>query len=124
MRKLCAILIMYFISVSICFSENPLKHAADAVEMRVSIQAPAVNYVLKIDTADLSSLCVEVNMKNVPDTFHVAMFAHPEYDDRYWRFVKDMYVEGKNGMGNIVREDSALWLIVSPGGEAVLHYRI
>ena len=39
MRKLCPGLILYFLSTSICFSQNPLKHPADAIEMRFSINA-------------------------------------------------------------------------------------
>jgi len=92
--------------------------------MRFALSQPVVNYVLKIDTADLSSMYVEMNIRNAPDTFEVAMVAHPEYDDRYWRFVKDMHVEGRNGEGKILREDSALWRIITRGGDAVIHYRI
>jgi predicted metalloprotease with PDZ domain len=61
---------------------------------------------------------------NVPDTFHVAMVAHPEYDDQYWRYVEDFKVEAKKGNGEIFREDSALWKIITGGHEAILHYRI
>ena len=65
-----------------------------------------------------------MHLKNIPDAFQLGMVAHPEYDDRYWRFVKDFTVTGKNGKGNIVRKDSALWHITSSGNEALLKYRV
>lgn len=61
---------------------------------------------------------------NVPDTFNMAMVKHFEYDDRYWRFIKDFTVTGKNGKGKIIREDSALWRIITAGNEALLSYNI
>src|SRR5882757_2798912 len=102
--------------LSNAFSRHPLKNYTES--------QPVVNYILRIDTTDLSSIYVEMNIRNVPDTFEVAMAAHPEYDDRYWRFVKDMHVEGRSGEGKIFREDSALWRIIISGGEAVLYYRV
>src|SRR5437762_12257030 len=52
------------------------------------------------------------------------MVAHPEYDDRYWRFVEALRVETLHGAATVTREDSALWRVVAPGGEAVVRYRI
>ncbi len=111
-------------SLSPAIAQHPLKDAVDAVEVRYSASLPVVGYVLQVDTTDLSSYTIEMRLRNVPDTFRVAMVAHPEYDDRFWRFVEDIHVETKNGKGNVLREDSALWRIIAPGGEAVLHYRI
>jgi hypothetical protein len=46
-----------------------------------------------------------MRIRNIPDTFHVAMVAHPEYDDQYWRYVEDFKVTTKKGSGKIFRED-------------------
>jgi predicted metalloprotease with PDZ domain len=105
-------------------AQNPLKHWTDAFEIHYSADQPVINYVITVDTTDLSSITVEMQLLNIRDTFDVAMVAHPEYDDRYWRFVEDMHIETKNGSGQIVRRDSALWHITIPCCEAVLHYRI
>jgi predicted metalloprotease with PDZ domain len=67
---------------------------------------------------------MEMQISNIPDTFNVAMVAHPEYDDKYWRYVEDFYAKTRNGKGSIIRKDSALWQVIIKGGTAVLHYRI
>jgi predicted metalloprotease with PDZ domain len=105
-------------------AQHPLKNSTDAVEIRFDIKQPVINYLLSIDSTDLTSFAVEMRLRNIPDTFHIAMVAHPEYDDRYWRFVKELRVETKNDKGSIMREDSALWQVTASGGEAVIYYRI
>jgi predicted metalloprotease with PDZ domain len=124
MQKTSFIIIAVLGSLSSVFAQHPLKDAVDAVEVRYAASQPVVGYTLQVDTTDLSYYAIEMRLRNVPDTFRVAMVAHPEYDDRFWRFVEEMHVETKNGQGNVLREDSALWRIIAPGGEAVLHYRI
>jgi hypothetical protein len=100
--------------------QHPLKDRADAFEIRYASSQPVIGYTLQVDTADLSAYKVEMRIRNVPDTFRVAMMAHPEYDDRFWRYVKDLRVETKNGTGNVSREDSALWRVVAHGDKVLL----
>ena len=106
------------------FGQHPLKTPADAVEIRYASSQPIIGYTLDVEAADLSIYKVEMRIHNVPDTFRVAMMAHPEYDDRFWRYVKDIQVETKNGIGNAFREDSALWRIVAHGHDVLLKYSI
>ncbi len=117
-------LIALFVLGSSAFGQNPLKDRADAVEIRYARSQPIVGYTLQVDSTDLSSFNVEMRLRNVSDTFRVAMVAHPEYDDRFWRYVEDLRVETKNGEGKVLREDSALWRIMGIGGEVVLRYKI
>ena len=105
-------------------AQHPLSHPVDAVEMRFARSQPVVSYSLRIDAADLSGFDVEMRLRNAPDTFRVAMAAHPEYDDRYWRFVDGPRVDAPGGAASVMREDSALWRVSAPGGEATLRYRI
>jgi predicted metalloprotease with PDZ domain len=65
-----------------------------------------------------------MRVRNAPDTFRVAMAAHPEYDDRYWRFLEGLRVDASGRTAVVTREDSALWRIAAPGGEAAIRYRI
>src|SRR2546428_1770869 len=85
-----------------------------------------VRYTLRVDSADLAAFDVELRIQSAPDTFRLAMAAHPEYDDRYWRFLEGggPRVEARSGPATIAREDSALWRVVAPGGEAVVRYRL
>ena len=123
LRKLnwATIFMLVMLSAS---AQHPFKHWTESIETRYNIHQPVVDYLLRVDSTDFSSFSVEMKIRNVPDTFRVAMVAHPEYDDRYWRYVEDFFVETKNGKGKVVSEDSALWKIITNGREATVHYRI
>jgi len=116
------------IALSFCVfkatTQNQFRNFREAKEVRYSSIQPVINYMLKVDTGDLSSFWVEMEIKNISDTFQLAMVAHPEYNDRYWRYVKDFIVIGKKGNGRIERKDSALWQITNSGNEALIKYRI
>jgi len=106
------------------FAQHPFKHWTEAIETRYDIKQPIINYILAINSADTSSFSVEMRIRNIPDTFYVAMVAHPEYDDQYWRYVEDLKVTTKKGKGEVFRKDSALWKITAGSNEVVLDYRI
>lgn len=106
------------------FAQHPFTHWTDAMEIRYSSNQPVIDYVLTVDPADTASYQVQMRIQNIPDTFRVAMVAHPEYDDRYWRFIENLHAEAKSGRADVLREDSALWKITTHGREVVLHYSI
>jgi predicted metalloprotease with PDZ domain len=87
-------------------------------------RAPTIGYTVSVDTADLGSIRVTMRLGGVRDTVRLAMATHPEYDDRYWRYVRDVRVEGLEGTARVVREDSAVWRAVVAGGTATVHYRV
>jgi predicted metalloprotease with PDZ domain len=105
-------------------AQHPLTHPVDAVEIRFARSQPVVSYSLRVDANDLSGFDVEMRVRNGPDTFRIAMAAHPEYDDRYWRFVDGLRVVARGQPGVVTREDSALWRVAALGGEATIRYRI
>ena len=105
-------------------AQNPNKLWTDALETRYSVLQPVTDYVLTIDSADLSYFSVDMHLLHVPDTFKVAMVAHPEYDDHYYRYVSDFTVKSKNGPGEIKRMDSAVWEVIGRSDEVFLHYKI
>src|SRR3989454_7331297 len=88
------------------------------------IRRPPRSTLFPYTTLFRSGFDVELRLRNVPDTFRLAMVAHPEYDDRYWRYVEDLRVAAAGGPGAVTRADSALWQVMAPGGEAVVRYRI
>lgn len=88
-----------------------------------SAQKTIINYVLIIDTSDLSGYDVEMHIQNAPKIFHLAMATHHEYDDRYWRFIENFNTQSSQQI-NFVREDSALWKITYSGKDAAIKYRI
>jgi predicted metalloprotease with PDZ domain len=105
-------------------AQHPYRHFTDAVEMRFARSQPIVSYRLRVDSTDLTGYAVEMRIRNAPAPLRLAMSAHPEYDDRYWRYVEGLRAETSSGAASIVREDSALWRIVAPPGELVVRYRI
>jgi predicted metalloprotease with PDZ domain len=124
MNKKTSTLLMYLLLAITGIAQHPLKHFMDAIDTRYNSKQPVIHYLLTIDSADLTSFKVEMRMHNLPAAFQVAMVTHPEYDDRFWQFVKDLRVETKNGNGNIIRQDSALWKVTIKGTEAIIRYRI
>jgi len=82
----------------------------------------SIQYRLCVDRADLSGWTVEIRLRTTSDTVRLAMAAHPEYDDRYWRYVRDFAVETSGA--SVTRVDSAVWQIVAPPGVVNVRYRI
>ncbi len=105
-------------------AQNPIRHPADAVDARFARSQPIVRYAIRVDSSNLSAFAVEMSIRNAADTFRLAMSAHPEYDDKYWRYLEDLRIEGRSGVATITRIDSSLWRVLAPGGEATLRYRI
>ena len=104
-------------------AQHPLRDPADAQELRFARAQPVVHYTLGVDSARLNEWTVAIRLRNAPDSFTLAMSAHPEYDDRYWRFLADVRVEGGVG-ASIARTDSVRWHVRAPGGEATVRYRL
>ena len=91
----------------------------------LTAQSPVrVEYVLSVDSATALDFRVEMRVHGVPDTLHLAMAAHPEYDDRYWRYLRDLHVQSRGRDVAVVREDSAIWRAAVENGEAVVRYRV
>jgi predicted metalloprotease with PDZ domain len=85
---------------------------------------PVVHYTLRVDSADLAAYRVEMRLQGTPDTLRLAMARHPEYDDKFWRYVDDLTVSSPRGPATITRVDSAVWRVRGPGGQLVVRYRI
>ena len=82
---------------------------------------PQIQYTLHVDSTDLSGWTVEMRLRATSDPLRLAMAAHPEYDDRYWRYVRDVSVEP---VGTVTRVDSAVWEVRAPAGFITVRYRI
>src|SRR6266550_2921553 len=80
-----------------------------------------VQYTLRVDSTDLSGWTIEMRFQNKSGTFRLAMAAHPEYDDRYYRYVRDVEIEPS---GTVTRVDSAVWRFEAPRGFVTVRYRI
>lgn len=105
-------------------AQNPIARPADAAEVRYATSQPVVQYIVHVDSTDLSGFGVEMRMSALPDTFRLAMVKHPEYDDRYWRYLDTVTVETATGPGRVRRLGDALWEVSAPGGRAIVRYRL
>lgn len=99
-------------------------HAQAQAAPRRAAPMPIISYTLRVDSADTTGFTMEMRVRSAPDTFRLAMVRHPEYDDRFWRTMSDLRVEGRNGTGSMTRVDSALWSIAAPGGQATIRWRV
>src|SRR5690242_2751370 len=97
-NKACCLIVL--LDVATIIAQHPFQHWTDAIDVRYDSRQPLINYVLTVDSTDTSGYQVDMHIQNVSDSFEVAMVAHPEYDDRYWRYVKDLRVESKTGNAN------------------------
>lgn len=87
----------------------------------VAYAGPRVHYRLTVDSADTAAYTVEVRIRNARDTFTVAMAAHPEYDDRYWRFVDGLTISRPS---TIALLDSSRWFVRAGAPDVTIRYRI
>ena len=54
---------------------------------------PSIAYTLTINPADLFGFDVTMRISAAPQTMRLAMAVHPEYNDRFWRYLKDLRAE-------------------------------
>jgi predicted metalloprotease with PDZ domain len=85
---------------------------------------PRISYRIRVDAADLSGFAVEMRVRGAAGTVRIAMASHPEYDDRYWRYVENLTAESRGVPLQVSSEEHALWRVVAPGGDLTVKYRI
>lgn len=86
---------------------------------------PQIEYRLTADPSSFAGVSVELRMMNVPAGLTLAAAAHPEYDDKYWRYLEGL--EARDGAGHpiaITRSDSVLWKLANTAGEVTVRYRV
>ena len=85
---------------------------------------PRISYKIRVDANDLSGFDVEIRVQRAGDIVRIAMASHPEYDDHYWRYVENLTAESRGAPLQVTNAESALWRVVSPGGDLKVKYRI
>ena len=85
---------------------------------------PHIFYEIRVDPSDLSGFTVEMRVRGAGDTVRIAMASHPEYDDRYWRYVENLSAESRGARLTVTREENTLWRISAPGGDLNVKYRL
>lgn len=86
---------------------------------------PPVEYKIRVAANDLSGYNIEMHVKGRGGPLRIAMAAHPEYDDRYWRFIEN--VSATDAKGNslpIAHEEDPLWRIENSPPDIYVRYRL
>lgn len=81
---------------------------------------PDVTYTIRVDPADLSAFDVTMHVRRAPASFMLAMFSHPEYDDRYWRYLDSVTADG----ATIRRDGDATWRVSHATADISIRYRL
>jgi predicted metalloprotease with PDZ domain len=86
--------------------------------------AQVINYRLTVHEGDTTGYDVEMRLQHVPHQLRLTLATHHEYDDKFYRFVRDFRVAAPDGHATVVRTDSAVYDISIPGDQAVVSYSI
>src|SRR5258706_4355350 len=85
---------------------------------------PRISYNIRVDARDLSGFDVEMRVHDAGPTVRIAMASHPEYDDRYWRYVENLTAESRGARLQVTSEENALWRVVARGVALPVKYGI
>ena len=96
---------------------SPLPTSAHAQAVR------RVGYTLHVDTGN-AVINVDMRIVGARADFRVAMVAHTEYDDEYWRYLTELRGVSAHGVVRVTREDSSVWRVAGPAGDVTLRYRL
>lgn len=89
------------------------------------LKGPRLDYSLRFDPADTSAISVRLIVRNAPASIQIAAHAHPEYDDKYWRYIVDLSATGASGENlTLSRLDSVRWQVNNAAGDVAITYRV
>lgn len=87
--------------------------------------APPIEYKIIINPSDLSGFNVEMRVPAAPVNARIAMAVHPEYDDRYWRFIENFSATDAGGRNlKFKKEEDTVWRIGNGRGNILIRYRL
>lgn len=87
---------------------------------------PRIYYSIAIDSTDLSGFDVTMQIEGAPRSIRLAMAIHPEYNDRFWRYMRGLRATsmGKPVPLAFAMETENVWRVQTRNGFAFVHYRI
>ncbi|MGH7605477.1 MAG: hypothetical protein ACRENK_15970 [Gemmatimonadaceae bacterium] len=85
---------------------------------------PELIYDVGINPRDPSSIQIDMQMEHAPRSVRIAMAVHPEYNDRYWRFIHDLRANGAGKCAALATDRENVWRLVSRAHCAEVGYRI
>jgi predicted metalloprotease with PDZ domain len=85
---------------------------------------PRLAYRIRFDSAETTGISVELKVRNAPASMRIAAHAHPEYDDKYWRYVEDLTARSGSTRFTLSRIDSVRWQMNNTAGDVTISYRV
>ena len=99
--------------------------ASLVLTVTVIAAAPRIEYQITISQSDLSGFDVEMRIPQTQGRSRIAMAVHPEYDDRYWRYIEKFSATDARGRTlRFSKEEDTLWRIENGRGDLVIRYRL
>jgi predicted metalloprotease with PDZ domain len=89
-----------------------------------SASAQTIEYTITVDPADLSAFSIEMKVPAARGSVRLAMAAHPEYDDRYFRYVQDFTAHSLGREFSFTKPDPAVWQVEGLRGPLTVRYRV
>src|SRR5438105_14274001 len=86
--------------------------------------SPELFYDVGIDPRNPSSIRINMQILHGPRSARVAMAVHPEYNDRYWRYIHDLQANGFDKRAILAMDRENVWRVISHAGSAQVGYRI
>ena len=87
-----------------------------------TVKEPRLAYKIRFDSADTTGISVELRVKNAPASMRIAAHAHPEYDDKYWRYLDALTARSGTTQLSISRIDSVRWQLNNPAGDLIVTF--
>lgn len=97
-----------------------------ALSMSASHKSPpTVYYTLSVDPGDSTSLRVMISIEGrISRSVRLGMAIHPEYNDRFWRYLTDWHVDGFDKRAILAIDRENVWRVISHAGYAHVSYRV
>ncbi len=89
-----------------------------------NVSCGPILYRIKVDLSDLSGVDVEIVAHTEEPTVRVAMAAHPEYHDRYFRYIENFSAESNGRRLTFTKPEEAVWQIEGVSGRLTVRYRV
>jgi predicted metalloprotease with PDZ domain len=89
-----------------------------------SVLCGPIVYRITIDPKDVSGFNVEIRAHSESPTVRLAMAAHPEYHDRYFRYVENFSAESGGRKLSVTNPEEAVWQVDGVRGTLTVRYRV
>ncbi|GAC1483404.1 MAG: PDZ domain-containing protein [Gemmatimonadaceae bacterium] len=84
---------------------------------------PEIRYFVSLDSTNPSSIRVTMQIGGAPRSVRLAMAVHPEYNDRFWRYIRDLRVDA-GSLAKLAVDRENVWRLLTHSGSASISYRI